>query len=153
MQGAIEPQQSAFNRDVAGEVVGAVELQNALVEGRTGKTVIAAQAQPADTVFVQPPLTVDIIAPIVPGATLPDHGAACATVHLHAGIDPQLPRPINGFFEVDQPPAIHVIDTGRAKVLSGGQQHITDLRVVQVREALHQQPQRARYLRGGHGGA
>ena len=45
------------------------------------------------------------------------------------------------------------LDTGRAKVLSGGQQHITDLRVVQVREALHQQPQRARYMRGGHGGA
>lgn len=72
---------------------------------------------------------------------MPDDCAAGRAVHVHRGVDPQLAGAVDGFFEVDQAPAVDVVHTRLAEVGGGGEQHVADLRVVEVGETLHQQCQ------------
>ncbi len=66
--------------------------------------------------------------------------------HQHA-------RAVDGFAQVDHPPAVERVDARRAHVGGGGFQHVGNLRRAHVREALQQHRHRAGDVRRRHRGA
>ncbi|CAI2017227.1 Uncharacterised protein [Serratia marcescens] len=62
-------------------------------------------------------------------------------------------RAVDGFAQVDHPPAVERVDARRAHVGGGGFQHVGNLRRAHVREALQQHRHRAGDVRRRHRGA
>ncbi|CVF56101.1 Uncharacterised protein [Serratia marcescens] len=62
-------------------------------------------------------------------------------------------RAVDGFAQVDHPPAVERVDARRAHVGGGGFQHFRHLRAIQIRETLHQHRDAAGHVRRRHRGA
>ncbi|CVH46811.1 Uncharacterised protein [Serratia marcescens] len=62
-------------------------------------------------------------------------------------------RAVDGFAQVDHPPAVERVDARRPHVGGGGFQHFRHLRAIQIRETLHQHRDAAGHVRRRHRGA
>src|SRR5690606_31450282 len=153
VEAAVEQQGAAFDAHVGGEVVVAVELEDARGDGGAAEAVVTGQAQPAGAGLGQPARAADVVGPVIPCAAFPGLDATGGGVHHHLGVHAQLAVAFDRLAQVQQAPTIDLVHAGRAQVGGGGQHDVAYLGGGEVREALQQQAQGAGHVRGGHGGA
>ncbi|CVF23847.1 Uncharacterised protein [Serratia marcescens] len=149
---------------------------------RAGIGVGSGQHQRADTLLGQAAVAGDVVAPDVQAAqhiaadalgrfALVQHRADARQIHHELGravsharrirdaeffgniLDGrQHARAVDGFAQVDHPPAVERVDARRPHVGGGGFQHFSHLRAIQIRETLHQHRDAAGHVRRRHRG-
>ncbi|CVC60648.1 Uncharacterised protein [Serratia marcescens] len=150
---------------------------------RAGIGVVTRQHQRADALLGQAAVAGDVVTPEVQAAqhiaadalgrfALVQHRADARQIHHELGravgharrirdaeffgniLDGrQHARAVDGFAQVDHPPAVERVDARRPHVGGGGFQHFRHLRAIQIRETLHQHRDAAGHVRRRHRGA